>query len=112
MTTRTVGFLIAIIVVCSTGIIAAEKRGPENMILHGGKRGRVPFPHARHQTTLKDCMICHASFPQEPGSIQKLKADGKLKKKQVMKQCTQCHRKTSKAGQKAGPTRCSTCHQR
>lgn len=112
MTIRYVGFLLAVILVCSVGSLAVEKRGAEKMILSGGKRGSVPFPHARHQTVLVDCMICHTYFPQQPGIIQKLKEEGKLKKKQVMKHCTTCHRKRSKAGQKAGPLRCKTCHQR
>jgi hypothetical protein len=104
--------LIAALIACSTGVIAANDRGAENMTLYGGNRGKVPFPHAQHQTVLVDCMVCHTYFPQETGSIKKRQADGELKKKQVMRQCTSCHRKTSKAGQKAGPTRCSTCHKR
>jgi len=109
---RYIGLLLTAILVCTAGAIAIEKRGAEKMILPGGKRGSVPFPHARHQTVLVDCNICHTHFPQQPGIIQKLKDEGKLKKKQIMKHCTACHRKKSKAGQKAGPLRCKTCHQR
>ena len=112
MKIRYIEFLLAVILVCSAGSIAAENRGAEKMNLSGGKRGRVPFPHATHQTAIVDCMVCHTVFPQQSGVIEKLKGEGKLKKKQIMKQCTACHRKTSKAGQKAGPIRCKTCHQR
>ena len=112
MKTRYIGFLLAVILVCSAGSLAVENRGAEKMLLPAGKKGSVPFPHARHQTALVDCKICHTYFPQLPGIIQKRKEEGKLKKKQVMKHCTACHRKRSKAGQKAGPLRCKTCHQR
>jgi len=96
----------------ATAAMASENKGAEQMVLKGGKSGKVSFPHAAHQSTLKDCTVCHGLFPQQPGAIEALKKQGKLKKKQVMKQCTVCHRKTAKAGQKAGPTRCKTCHQK
>lgn len=88
-----------------------ENKGAANMTLEGGKRGDVPFPHHKHQEMLKDCQICHVLFPQKAGSIEALKAEGKLKKKQVMnKQCTKCHRTKRKAGEKTGPVACKTCH--
>lgn len=92
--------------------IANENKGAEQMVLEGGKSGEVPFPHAAHQSNLGDCTVCHDLFPQQPGAIESLKKAGKLKKKKVMRQCTGCHRKTAKAGQKSGPTRCKTCHQK
>ena len=61
--------------------LATENQGAENMELEGGKRGKVPFPHRQHQKNLEDCQICHSVFPQEAGAIQKLKAQGALKKK-------------------------------
>ncbi len=92
---------------------SGEDKGAANMILEGGKRGNVPFPHRQHQETLQDCQICHALFPQQAGSIETLKAAGTLKKKQVMnKQCTKCHRSKRKAGEKTGPVACKTCHVR
>jgi len=91
--------------------LATENQGAENIKLEGGKRGKVPFPHRQHQKNLGDCQICHAVFPQESGAIRKLKSEGALKKKYVMnKLCTKCHKKTKKAGQQSGPTKCKNCH--
>ena len=91
--------------------LATENQGAENIKLEGGKRGKVAFPHRQHQKNLGDCQICHAVFPQESGAIRKLKSQGKLKKKYVMnKLCTKCHKKTKKAGQRSGPTKCKNCH--
>ena len=90
---------------------ATENQGAENIELAGGKRGNVPFPHRLHQKNLGDCQICHSVFPQEPGAIQELKAQGALKKKYVMnKLCTKCHKEKKKAGQGSGPTTCKKCH--
>ena len=88
-----------------------QEKGANHIELEGGKRGRVPFPHRQHQENLGDCTICHAVFPQKSGSIEELKAQGKLKKKHVMnKLCTKCHKETKKAGKKTGPTTCAKCH--
>ena len=88
-----------------------EKKGAANIEIDGGKKGKVPFPHRQHQERLVDCKICHSVFPQKPGSIKKLKAQGELKKKYVMnKLCTKCHKNEKKAGRKSGPTKCSKCH--
>ena len=91
--------------------LAKENQGAENMVLKGGTRGEVPFPHRQHQKNLGDCQVCHSTFPQEPGVIEALKAKGELKKKYVMnKLCTKCHKEKKKAGQPSGPTTCSKCH--
>ncbi|MGD8366354.1 MAG: cytochrome c3 family protein [Desulfobacterales bacterium] len=89
-----------------------QDRGAADMILEGGSRGEVPFPHRRHQEALEDeCRSCHDLFPQKKGSIETLKAEGKLEPKQVMnKLCTNCHRKYRREGIEAGPTTCSQCH--
>ena len=88
-----------------------ENKGAAEMKLPGGNRGPVPFPHHVHQNKLLDCKICHSLYPQEPGIIEKLKAQGKLEKKQVMnKQCTKCHRQKKKEGIKTGPVTCKQCH--
>ena len=104
--------VIALLAVAMTaGSMASQNKGAENIELKGGKRGTVHFPHRQHQVNLKDCQICHAIFPQKPGSIEALKAEGKLKKKHVMnKLCTKCHKEKKKAGQKSGPTTCTKCH--
>ena len=104
MVAVTAGYSIAV-------SLATENQGAVNMVLDGGKRGKVPFPHLKHQQNLGDCQICHSVFPQEPGAIQELKAQGTLKKKYVMnKRCTKCHKATKKAGQQSGPTSCVKCH--
>ena len=104
-----VAAIIAFSTMAST--MASQNKGAANMDLNGGKRGNVPFPHHQHQEKLGDCDICHSVFPQKSGSIEELKAEGKLKKKYVMnKLCTKCHKETKKAGQKSGPTTCKKCH--
>ena len=95
----------------TAGSMASQNKGAENINMEGGKRGDVPFPHRQHQAKLNDCQICHAVFPQKAGSIEALKAEGKLKKKHVMnKLCTKCHKEKKKAGEKSGPTTCKKCH--
>lgn len=88
-----------------------QNKGAENIEINAGTKGNVPFPHRQHQDRIGDCKVCHSVFPQEPGSIQKLKAEGTLKKKYVMnKLCTRCHKEKKRAGQKSGPTTCTKCH--
>jgi len=82
------------------------------MTLQGGKPGDVPFPHHSHQDVLRDCTLCHSLFPQVTGSIEKLKAKGKLKKMEAMKQCQACHKNKAADGQKTGPTKCNECHKK
>lgn len=90
-----------------------ELKGAAEMVLAAGERGDVAFPHRKHQETLVDCNICHAVFGQEKGSIETLKAEGKLKPKEVMnKQCTKCHKEKKQAGEKTGPTTCTACHKK
>ncbi len=81
-----------------------QNKGAKSIEIDGGTRGKVPFPHHRHQENLADCTICHSIFPQKPGSIEELKAQGKLKKKYVMnKLCTKCHKEIKKAGRQDRP---------
>lgn len=105
--------LLALVVVARVGAdtIQTENMGAPRLTLEGGKSGPVPFPHAAHQEALGDCRICHELFPQEAGAIERLKAAGELKPKQVMnKHCTKCHRQYKKDGRKTGPTTCKSCH--
>jgi hypothetical protein len=85
---------------------AGENQGAANIVLEGGKTGKVPFPHGQHQIAIEDCRVCHNIFPQTQGSIQLLKEEDKLRKKQVMNHCTGCHRKKKQAGDKTGPVTC------
>jgi len=108
--------LAAVLVVVGLGwgsiqVAADQDNGQEHISLYGGNKGEVPFPHRLHQNNLGDCKTCHDVFPQKKGSIEALKAEGKLKKKHVMnKLCTKCHRQKKKAGEKSGPTTCTKCH--
>ena len=90
---------------------AAQNKGAEQININGGSRGNVPFPHHAHQDRLKDCNICHAVFPQEPGALDKQKSSGQLKPKEVMnKQCLKCHKAEKAAGNSKAPATCSQCH--
>lgn len=93
--------------------VAEQNKGAEEMVLEGGSRGEVPFPHRQHQENLEECTLCHDLFPQEEGAIERLKEEGKLEDRQVMnRQCIKCHRDKKREGAASGPTLCSTCHQR
>ncbi len=106
--------LIALIcLLLSATPVGSAENGAENIVLNGGTRGKVSFPHLTHQTVLQDCNKCHAVFPQETGAIDKLKQSGDLKRKQVMnKSCVKCHKTMKKDGHKTGPTTCAKCHVR
>ena len=105
--------LLALVLLISAGTVGSADNGAAEMLLEGGSRGKVPFPHHAHQKVLGDCNKCHDLFPQETGAITRLKKAGDLKKKQVMnKSCVKCHKTMKKDGGKAGPTTCSKCHVR
>jgi hypothetical protein len=91
----------------------AAKYGAEEIMLDGGSKGAVFFPHRRHQEADSiSCTTCHELFPQEPGSIVRLKDEGTLKARQVMNsQCIGCHRKNAAAGKASGPRSCNKCHE-
>lgn len=92
---------------------AGQDTGRKEMVLEGGKSGPVPFGHHLHQTVVGDCQVCHKDFPQQEGALEQAKAQGKLKKKQVMnKTCVKCHRGKKKAGESHGPVSCKTCHRK
>lgn len=100
--------MLLILVVTAT---AMENKGAEKITLDGGTRGMVSLPHHHHQRVLGDCKICHTLFPQESGSIARLKKEGLLLKKQVMKKlCIWCHRDQKKMGNPSGPITCAKCH--
>ena len=103
---------ICIVLLLSTAVTAAVmETGPTDLLIDGGERGKVPFPHQRHQTILADCNTCHDLFPQRSGSIKELIEKNELGKKQVMNDhCIKCHRERKKAGEATGPTTCSKCH--
>jgi len=45
-----------------------------------------------------------------PGSIEHLKGEGKLQRKEAMNQCRACRIEKARKGEKTGPTRCTGCH--
>jgi len=102
---------IAVAVFGPAGGAATQNKGAADIKLEGGTSGPVFFPHQRHQAALTDCMRCHSLFAQQAGAIEAAKAEGKLKAKQVMNtQCVKCHNEKKNAGEKTGPTTCTTCH--
>ncbi len=101
--------VLAVAVFCST-TYSGENTGAAEITISSGKKKSINFPHKTHQTVLKDCSICHDTFPKEQSSISKMIESGSLKKKQVMNKCKKCHKKMKKAGQKTGPTSCGSCH--
>ena len=111
---RGVLLLVAFMLVAGGAVAwssSQQNKGAEEIELQAGTRGNVHFPHRLHQKNLVDCQICHSVFAQKIGSIEELKAQGKLKKKYVMnKLCTKCHKQKKKEGVKAGPTTCVNCH--
>ena len=103
---------VSLLIVFSIALAGSDK-GAEQMDLPGGTRGKVPFPHLLHQENHGDCTICHSVFPQVPGAIEDMIAQGKIKKQYVIKKlCTKCHKKERMAGKPHGPTTCGKCHVR
>jgi hypothetical protein len=112
MRSKTIVLFIVFGMVFATAMaVAVENKGAAEIMLYGGKKGNVTFPHHMHQDNIKDCKVCHDLFPQEAGVIKDLKNQGELKKKQVMNnKYLKCHKAKKKAGEEAGPTKCSKCH--
>ncbi len=105
-------YVIALVLTFSfiTASASEENRGADKIVLKGGEKGDVSFPHKKHQDTLNDCGKCHTLFPKQPGIIKVMVKQGKLAKKKAMDQCRDCHRETKKAGKVTGPTSCKKCH--
>ncbi|MCU0821609.1 MAG: cytochrome c family protein [Spirochaetes bacterium] len=80
--------------------------------IKGGGLGDVSFPHEEHQKVLKDCDLCHKQIPKMKDAIQKQIADNKLKKKDVMNHCIECHKTNESKSVKTGPTKCTGCHKK
>lgn len=112
MKKRDLSILIAAIMLFSTAlVVSAENRGGEVLKIDGASKGEVTFPHKEHQDNLKDCKICHATFPQEAGVIKKMKDNKELKRKQVMNEvCLKCHKEYKSEGKEHGPINCNGCH--
>jgi cytochrome c-type protein NrfB len=89
-----------------------QDKGAATMMLQGGSPGDVAFNHHLHQSALGDCNLCHNLFPRVSGSIEKMKVEGKLKKREVMGQCQGCHKQKVASGSKTFPVKCGECHKK
>ncbi|SMC20744.1 Cytochrome c7 [Desulfacinum hydrothermale DSM 13146] len=96
----------------SGGTSDAVHQGPETLILNSGPMSPSLVPHWKHQEVVDGCAPCHELFPQQRGSVDALKAEGQLKKKQVMNRCLACHKQKTEAGNRTGPVRCRDCHRK
>ena len=103
--------LIAALIPVSV-VIGSEEEPAESIVLQGGSRGNVTFPHGRHQGIDVDCRPCHEMFAKKAQIIDTMKGDETLKKKDVMNMCKNCHKDLTAQGQKAGPVKCSGCHKK
>jgi len=114
MKAKSVLLLIGVLLIAVFAVAAEVNKGAADITLNGATMGNIAFPHQEHQTALNDdCMACHDMFAQEAGVIDKLKAEDKLKKKEVMnKKCLNCHRAKKNEGVKTGPTSCTECHKK
>jgi cytochrome c-type protein NrfB len=112
MKAKLIIFLMLGFSIFSFATVVGQNKGAERIVIKGGKLGDVPISHHLHQNAIRDCNICHTLFPQVAGSIEKLKAEGKVKKKEAMDQCVACHKKQATTGGKALPTKCSECHKK
>lgn len=112
MKTIKLSIIVAVLILFSAAlIIASENRGGEVLTVDGASKGAITFPHKEHQDTLKDCKICHDTFPQELGVIKKMKGNKELKRKQVMNDvCLKCHKEYKASGKNHGPINCNGCH--
>lgn len=59
-------------------------------------KGKVHFPHKKHQEMLKDCIKCHEKGPGKIAGLDQTWAH---------KVCRGCH-----ADMKKGPVKCNECH--
>lgn len=90
---------------------AVDTMGAEKIMISGGNRGDILFPHRQHQSRLTDCKFCHELIPKASGSIDALKSEKKISDKQVMNTlCIDCHRAKRVAGERSGPEACNMCH--
>ncbi len=104
--------LIGVVLLSAGKVLAEENKGAASIVLNGGSLGSITFPHGLHQGVLVNCKPCHELFAKEPKIIDKMKAEGKLKKQQVMNMCKKCHKDLAAKGEKAGPTACTDCHKK
>ncbi len=105
------GVVLIIIVFISVFALSLFSEG-DVIKLKGGGLGDVDFPHQQHQKALTDCGLCHNQIPKVKDAIQKQIADNKIKKKDVMNHCIECHKDKEAKKIKSGPTKCKECHKK
>lgn len=100
------------ILLSASNCLAGDNKGADSIVLKGGSLGSVTLSHRLHQGMLTDCKPCHELFPKESQVVDKMKAEGKLQRKDVMNMCKKCHKDLADKGQKTGPINCTDCHKR
>ena len=104
--------LIGVLLFSAGHVLAEENKGAASIVLNGGSMGSITFPHGLHQHVFVDCKPCHELFAKEPKVIENMKAEGKLRKQEVMNMCKGCHKDMRAKGEKTGPTACTDCHKK
>jgi len=102
--------VIIVLILAVSTMGEEEPKGAAEMVLFGGDKGDTSFPHHKHQEVLGDCKKCHNLFPKVKGAIEDMKKQGKLKIKEAMNQCRDCHKQFKKEGRETGPVSCKKCH--
>jgi len=111
---------IAVSFLAVAGFAFAAPKAPAKPLLIKSQKMKKPpvtFEHAKHAKF--ECSKCHHKWdgkgtPRACETCHKLKKEGKKLslKNAAHKTCRGCHRKMKKAKKKAGPTKCSKCHQK
>jgi len=105
------GLVLLSIVFASVFTVSLFSEGAV-ILIKGGGLGDINFPHEQHQKALKDCTLCHTQIPKVKDAIKQQQAENKLKKKDVMVKCIECHKDKESKSIKTGPTKCSGCHKK
>jgi predicted CXXCH cytochrome family protein len=85
---------IIVIILCTAMAGAASAA---DVIELPATKGKVSFPHKKHQDMLQDCLKCHEKGPGKIPALGQAWAH---------KVCKGCH-----ADMKKGPVSCKSCHQ-
>lgn len=126
-------YVLSTMTLCSLLLAAslptAAENKPVNLILsppEGVKASKafVAFPHAQHEAAKLDCVTCHHTWDQksevrqcstsgchdQPGKKGATSFYAAFHSKKSDASCLGCHKKMKKAGNKAVPVSCKSCH--
>lgn len=106
---RLIGYLTALILVASLGMVVAQQKAPDDFT-YDAKMGKVTFSHAKHLAkTGGKCETCHPKlFKQAKGNLGDYK-QGMHKKAEASKTaCAACHVEGGTAFATKG--NCKNCH--